>query len=254
MKRTSLVVAGFSAMVALGLIGYGCTSGDTVNNGTGGKGAGGSTTGAGGSTTTGSGGSTTTGAGGSTTTGAGGSTTTGAGGSTTTGAGGSTTTGAGGSTTTGAGGSSGGLVTCPSPAPGDKTMCDLTAATTVTPCTKNCGIKNSLAQKPCACIASTVMPPTAWDCSNQGPCMYPSTFDKTCYSLATAPPACPTPLVTGLTTCTNTAGATCGPLCGSATVASYSTGTLAAPSTPKPGYCACTNGLWQCASVAEWPM
>ena len=248
MKRTSLVVAGFSAMVALGLIGYGCTSGDTVNNGTGGKGAGGSTT------TTGSGGSTTTtGSGGSTTTtGAGGSTTTtGAGGSTTTGAGGSTTTGAGGSTTTGAGGSSGGLVSCPSPAPGDKTMCDLTAAATVTPCTKNCGIKNSLAQKPCACIASTVMPPTAWDCSNQGPCVYPAGFDGTCYKLTPAPPACPTPLpVSGTTACTNTTGATCGPLCGSATVGSYTTGTS---TTAKLGYCACINGIWQCASAMEWP-
>jgi hypothetical protein len=127
----------------------------------------------------------------------------------------------------------------------------------VTPCTKNCGIKNSMAQKPCACITSTVVAgsPTSWDCSNQGPCAYPSTFDKTCYSLTPAPPACPTPApVTGLTTCTNTAGATCGPLCGSATVPSYSTGTLAAPSAPKAGYCACTYGLWLCASVAEWPM
>ena len=116
--RNSLVVAGFSAVLALGLLEYGCTSGDTVS-GTGGhtgSGTGGatSTTGTGGSTTTtGTGGSTTT-------TGTGGSTTT-------TGTGGSTTTtGTGGSTTaTGVGGSSGGLVGCASPPPGDKMACVL---------------------------------------------------------------------------------------------------------------------------------
>jgi hypothetical protein len=247
MKRTSLVVAGFSAIVAFGLIGYGCTSGDTVNDGTGGKGTGGSTSGTGGSTTT-------TGTGGMTTTGTGGMTSTGTGGSTTTGTGGMTSTGTGGMTTTGVGGSSGGIPVCASPAPADKSMC--TPGTDISPCTKNCGVKAEAtqprAQKPCVCNASTTTPPGAWDCTNAGPCVYPTTFNKTCFALTSAPPACPTPLpVSNVTTCTNTAGATCGPLCGSATAGSYTTGTS---TTAKVGYCACINGIWQCASVNEWPM
>jgi hypothetical protein len=96
-----------------------------------------------------------------------------------------------------------------------------------------------------------VTPPTAWDCSNSGPCAYPATFDKTCFALTPAPPACPTTLITtGVTTCTNTAGATCGPLCGAATGNSYQDSSAS----PKVGYCACINGLWQCASATEWPM
>ncbi len=245
--RNSLVVAGFSAVLALGLLEYGCTSGDTVS-GTGGH----TGSGTGGTTVAGQGGSTTT-------TGTGGSTTTtGTGGSTTTtGTGGSTTTtGTGGSTTTGVGGSSGGLVTCPSPPPGDKTLCD--PATVTSPCTKNCGlnamgIQQPRAQKPCACLASVAPLPTpnAWDCSNSGPCVYPATFVKTCFALTPVPPACPAATISGTTTCTNTAGATCGPLCGSATVPSYAT---SATATPKAGYCACINGIYQCASTAEWPM
>jgi len=224
MKRTSLMVAGFSAMVALGLIGYGCTSGDTVKDGTGGKGTGGSTT------TTGTGGSTTT-----------------------TGTGGSTTTGTGGSTTTGTGGATGGIPTCV-PAPADKSTCDPAMVTTpiVSPCTKNCGIKAEAtqprAQKPCTCLS----PGLTWDCTNAGACVYPPTFNKTCFALTPAPPACSTaPMPTsGMTACVNTAGATCGPLCGSASAMSY----LDSGGKMHAGYCACINAVWQCASVAEWPM
>jgi hypothetical protein len=249
MKRTSLVVAGFSAIVALGLIGYGCTSGDTVNDGTGGKGSGGQTgSGTGGSTTSGTGGSSS-GTGGMTTSGTGGSTT-GTGGSTT-GTGGSTT-GTGGMTTTGTGGATGGLLMCASTLK-DKAACTSTDVS----CTKNCGVNAGASQpratKPCACIASTVTPPMAWDCTNAGPCTYPATFDKTCFSLTPAPAACPTTLITtNVTTCTNTAGATCGPICGSAvtTVNSYQDSSM----NPKVGYCACINGVWQCASTKEWPM
>jgi hypothetical protein len=139
------------------------------------------------------------------------------------------------------------------PAPKDKAAC---TATDISPCTKNCGINaagQARAQKPCACIASTVTPPMAWDCTNAGQCAYPPTFDKTCFALTPTPPACPTTLITtGVTTCTNTAGATCGPLCGSAstTVNSYQDSSMSA----KQGYCACINGIWQCASAKEWPM
>ena len=246
MKRTSLVVAGFSAVLALGLIGYGCTSGDNVSGTGGSTGSGGTTSGQGGSTTTSSGGAT--GSSGGATGSSGGAT--GSSGGATGSQGGATGSQGG---ATGAAGSAGGLPLCPSPAPGDKTACDLTLSTTVTPCTKNCGVKASGAQKPCACITSTVVAgsPTSWDCSNQGACVYPTGFDGTCYKLTPAPAACPTPLpVSGTTACTNTAGATCGPLCGSATVGSYTTGTS---TTAKIGYCACINSLWQCASVAEWP-
>ena len=240
MMRNSLVAAGFGAMVALGLIGYGCTSSDTVS------GTGGSTGahGTGGSTGAGTGGSTTT-------VGTGGSTGAGTGGSTTTvGTGGSTGGGTGGSTGGGVGGSAGGLPTCVSPPPKDKAAC---LSTDVSPCTKACGINaagQSRAQKPCACIASTMTPPTAWDCTNSGPCVYPTTFINTCFRLTPAPPACPTPVITtGVTTCTNTAGATCGPLCGAATGTSYQDSSMG----QKIGYCACINGIWQCASVPEWP-
>jgi len=251
MKRTSLVVAGFSAMVALGLIGYGCTSGDTVNDGTGGKGSGGQTTSGNGGSTTGTGGSTTSGTGGMTTTGSGGSNT-GTGGSNT-GTGGATGGGTGGATGGGTGGSSGGVAMCPSSLK-DKMVC---AATDVSPCNKNCGVNAAgaglpRATKPCACIASTVTPPMAWDCTNAGACTYPATFDKTCFSLTPVPQACPTTLITtGVSPCTNTAGAMCGPICGSATttVNSYQDSNM----NPKAGYCACISGVWQCASTKEWP-
>jgi hypothetical protein len=246
MMRNSLVAAGFGAMVALGLIGYGCTSSDTVG-GTGGS------TGSGGH---GTGGTTGGGVGGTTGAGVGGTTGGGTGGTTGGGTGGTTGGGVGGTTGGGVGGTTGTLPMCV-PAPSDKSTCD--AATAISPCTKNCGINAAgitqpRAQKPCACIASTVMPPTAWDCTNSGPCVYPTTFDSTCFKLTpTAPPACPTTLITaGVTTCTNTTGATCGPLCGAATGNSYQTGTTTF--TPKVGYCACINGIWQCASVNEWPM
>jgi hypothetical protein len=259
MKRTSLVVAGFSAMIALGLIGYGCTSGDTVGGTGGSKGSGGQTTGGGqgGQTTGGGQGGQTTGGGqGGQTTGGGegGATGGGQGGATGGGQGGATGGGQGGATGGGQGGMTGGLAVCPSPAPADKSTCD--PATAVSPCTKNCGVKAEAtqprAQKPCTC--NTVAGVSTWDCTNAGACVYPPNFVKTCFALTPAPAACPAMTISNVSTCTNTTGATCGPLCGSATVPSYSTGTAAAPSAPKVGYCACVNGIWQCASVNEWPM
>jgi len=249
MKRTSLAVAGFSAMLAFGLIEYGCTSGDTVSDGMGGKTTGGGT---GGQTTSGTGGQTTSGTGGQTTSGSGGQTTSGSGGTTGGGTGGMTTTGMGGMTATGTGGTTGGIAMCASSLK-DKMAC---TATDVSPCNKNCGVNAAgagqpRATKPCACITSTVTPPMAWDCTNAGQCTYPATFDKTCFSLTPTPPACPTTLITtGTTTCTNPGGAACGSVCGSATVNSYQDSSMAA----KMGYCACINGVYQCASAKEWPM
>jgi hypothetical protein len=246
-------------MVALGLIGYGCTSGDNVSGTGGSTGSGGQTTGGGqgGQTTGGGQGGQTTGGGqGGMTTGGGqgGATGGGQGGATGGGQGGATGGGQGGATGGGQGGSSGGLLVCPSPPPGDKATCD--PATAVSPCTKNCGVKAETtqprAQKPCTC--NTVGGVSTWDCTNAGACTYPPTFVKTCFALTPAPPACPAMTISNVSTCVNTTGATCGPLCGSSTVPSYSTGTAAMPSTPKAGYCACVNGIWQCASVAEWPM
>jgi len=74
-----------------------------------------------------------------------------------------------------------------------------------------------------------------------------------CFHIPTPPVACP--MDTGallrphLSVCTNTGGATCGQVCGSTTVASYQDSSAA----PKIGYCSCITGLWECASVAEWP-
>jgi hypothetical protein len=251
MMRNSMVVAGIGAVVALGLIGYGCSSSNGGGGGTGGH------TGTGGSTTSGSGGSTTTGSGGSTTAGSGGSTATGSGGSTTTGAGGSTTTGAGGSTTTGNDASTGTVTMC-NPAPDDKSAC--VPGSVTSPCTKNCGanivaLSALRAQKPCAC--NTVGATSTWDCTNAGPCVYPAGLDPTCFHLATPPAVCPTDLTDGgsgllrpnISTCTLPAGMTCGLVCGSATVASYQDSKAA----PKMGYCTCLAGKYQCASVNEWP-
>ncbi len=259
MKRTSLVVAGFSAMVALGLIGYGCTSGDTVGGTGGSNGSGGQTTGGGqgGQTTGGGAGGQTTGggAGGMTTGGGAGGMTTGGGtgGATGGGTGGATGGGTGGATGGGTGGATGsGLPVC-TPAPADKSTCDPTMVTTpiVSPCTKNCGINAAgqmRAQKPCTCLT----PALTWDCTNAGACAYPPAFATACFKLPTPVPACPagSPLVvTGTTACVNTTGATCGPVCGAATGNSYQDSKAAA----KVGYCACINSVWQCASVNEWP-
>jgi hypothetical protein len=242
MMRNSLVIAGLGAIVAVGLIQTGCSS--TSDNGTGGStGQGGSSAGQGGSSA-GTGGST----------GA-----TGTGGSTgTTGTGGSTgTTGTGGSTgTTGTGGTTGALPICASPAPADKSACTVGAAT----CTKNCGANTTAllarAQKPCACLASaTTAGAYAWDCTNSGACTYPASLTAmtACFHIPTPLTACP--LDAGAlirphaSVCTNTPAGTCGTVCGSTTAPSYQDTSAA----QKVGYCSCINGLWECASLTEWP-
>jgi len=41
----------------------------------------------------------------------------------------------------------------------------------------------------------------------------------------------------------------CGNICGSASANTYLDGS----NNPKMGYCVCINGVYQCASVNEWP-
>jgi hypothetical protein len=253
MMRNSLVVAGFGAILALGLVEYGCSSSDNGGGSGGGTGTGGATSG-------GQGGATAGGTGGSTAGGAGGARTGGTGGATAGGAGGSTAGGTGGSTAVGTGGATGGgIAICAAPQPADKATCTPGTAS----CTKNCGanisaISGVRAQKPCACVTSPATGLPAWDCSNSGVCTYPTGLDATCFHLPTPLPACPADPAGGTsmlirpntTLCTNTAGAMCGgQVCGSTTVASYQDGSMA----PKIGYCSCIVGKWQCASVAEWP-
>jgi hypothetical protein len=281
MNRNRFVALGFGAVLALGLAGYGCGSGEsTPGTGTGGKGGATVTTGQGGSTGTGSGGSTGAGSGGSIgsggSVGAGGSTSTGgstgAGGATatggSTGTGGATATG--GSTgtggATGTGGSTGGVLLCASPAPSDGDACVGASPS----CSKNCGVNLALAVPPigratklCTCSSAVAGTAGTWSCpSNLGACMYPAGADLTCYKLPATPPMCPGAvtsatvpavpapaglIVPGTTTCTGT----CAP-CGSAsaTVYSYQDSKM----TAKKGYCVCVGGVYQCASVNEWPV
>jgi hypothetical protein len=238
MMRNSLVLTGLGAVLAFGLVEFGCSS--TSNNG---GGTGGSTTGTGGK---GTGGSSTVGTGGSTT-GVGGSTS-GVGGSTS-GVGGSTT-GAGGS---GTGGSSGVIPAC-NPAPGDGTAC--TFGTSLSPCNKNCGanigmISATRAQKTCTCGSTNL-----WSCpSAAGACVYPTGIDLTCFHIPTPLPACPTDLSDGgsgllrpnASACTPPSG-TCGGVCGSTTANSYQD----SGGVGKIGYCTCIGARWQCASLNEW--
>ena len=211
MMRNSLKMASLGAIVAIGLIQYGCSS--TSDSGTGGA------SGQAGSTGThGTGGST------------------------------------GSAGTTGTGGTTGGLMVC-SPAPQDKSVCTMGAAT----CTKNCGANTTAllarAQKPCACVLNPTTSAYAWDCTNSGACVYPASLTSmtACFHIPTPLTACP--LDAGalirphLSVCTNTPAGTCGTVCGSTTVPSYQDGSMA----QKTGYCSCINGLWECASTMEWP-
>jgi hypothetical protein len=258
MKRTALLATGFSAIVALGLIGYGCTSGDSVG------GTGGSTAGSqGGATGTSQGGATGTSQGGATGTSQGGATGTSQGGATgsqggTTGSQGGATGSQGGATGGGQGGATGLVPVCASPQPADKvTACDSSPS-----CTKNCGVNAGAiqlprAQKLCTCPGPA---PAVWSCpSSLSACVYPTPTPTTwtCFHLPTPVPACPLDpaqttnggvVKTGVTTCTPATGG-CGNVCGSATATAYQDGSNAA----KMGYCACVGTVFQCASVNEWP-
>jgi hypothetical protein len=254
MMRNSLVLAGVGAVLALGLVEYGCSS-SSNNGGTGGAhtGQGGSTTGQGGSAT-GQGGSST---------GSGGSTT-GSGGSTT-GAGGSTTAGTGGAT-----GSDGGtgLGMCQAPIPNDKGGCNGNETSCTKPCGPNVADLNlGRPQKACACTGGPMVAgfPMSWDCSGGGICAWPPALAAVaCFHLPATVPLCPTdPTADGgsnllrpnATTCTLGAGEMCGQICGSnvMTQPSYQDSNGA----PKVGYCVCSvraagGARWQCASTMEW--
>jgi hypothetical protein len=230
MKRDARLSVGWSAIIALGLAGFGCSS--TSKGGTGG------TTGAGGVVTTGQGG-----------------------------AGGSGQGGKDGGTDAGqdAAQDAAVLPMCASPAPADQSPCNSNPA-----CTKACGVNISAltqmrAQKPCTCSGSTANN-GMWSCpSAAGACIYPTDVDLTCLRV---PPvaqlmACPTITADGgtdagsglirpgVTPCQVPQSETCGNVCGSATstVFSYQDST----GTGKVGYCACITGTYQCASVNEWP-
>jgi hypothetical protein len=220
MKRNAFLASTYGAVVALGLMSFGCSS--TSNSGTGGA--------------TGSAGSAGSGAGGHVN-----------------GTGGSTTAGTGGSTGQGgakADAGTDGPMTCASPAPVDGTQCSNNP-----PCNKNCGVNimaltTSRAQKTCTCS-------TTWAC---GACVYPTDVNLDCLRLPTPVPECPhdpadggtTALIKpGVTPCTPPNSEVCGNVCGSATAGTFSY--QDSTGTGKVGYCACISGAYQCASVAEWP-
>jgi hypothetical protein len=169
-------------------------------------------------------------------------------------------TGNGGTAGTGSGGATdaGDLAMC-DPALKDKDPC--TAG--VPDCKKTCGISMSGATKPCTCNTTTGL----WSCS-VGTCVYPSTFDKTCYmrpAAGTTPQACPALTQSGTTPCTPTT-----PCAASVCLGYYdSTGNPKAD-----GLCSCTGmkapdggvadggdpdggatiSVYQCASATEFPM
>lgn len=228
MTRPSFAAAaGFGVVMALGLIGFGCSS-SSSSSGTGGATGSGGVTGAGGKTASGG------------------------------------ATGAGG--VTGAGGSGADAATLPActnpTSPGDGTTCDSNPS-----CLKKCGLDISTlttgkAQKACTCSGSMASGGT-WSCpSTNGACVYPSDLNLDCFRLPTPVLACPSqagdggadagsPLIKpGTTACISPSSEVCGNPCGSATANTY----LDSSNNPKMGYCVCINGFYQCASVAEYPV
>jgi hypothetical protein len=231
MKRNVLATAGWSAMIALGVIGYGCSSSSTGGSG-GATGTGGQAGGA-----TGTGGHGTGGAAGS-------------------GAGGS---GAGGSVDAGAA-----PMACASPAPDDKSPCNADP-----PCTKSCGpnisaLTQTRATKTCTCSGTTAAS-GMWSCpSAMGACVFPTDVDLSCLQLTSPLPLCPTDTPDGgaadagsgllrpnTSTCIVASSETCSGVCGSAAANTFTY--QDSNGVGKVGYCACIAGKWQCASVAEWP-
>jgi hypothetical protein len=142
------------------------------------------------------------------------------------------------------------------------------------PCAENCGVNisaltTSHRQKTCTCSGSTASG-GRWSCpSEAGACTYPTDVDLTCFQVPSPLLACPmdTPdggpadagsgdggsslIRTNSTACTLPNSEVCGGVCGSAspTVFSYQDST----GTAKSGYCVCVAGIWQCASVNDWP-
>jgi hypothetical protein len=253
MKRNALVRANCCALIALGLMGYGCSSeptsddGGTSNGGEGGADGGGTTEGGQGDTTVGAPDGSADGAPDSSADG-----------------GARDATAEGGAADSG----EGGLPVC-SPAPADMSPCNSNPA-----CTETCGLNisaltTSRPQRTCTCSGSTASG-GRWSCpGSSGACAYPTDVDLTCLQLPTPLPACPletrdggstdggpgdggsTLIQTNRSACTLPNSEVCGGVCGSAmsTVLSYQDST----GTAKVGYCVCIAGIWECASVSEWP-
>jgi hypothetical protein len=214
-RPTFAAAAGIGVAIAFGFIGFGCSS-SSSSSGTGGATGSGGTTGTGGHV------------------------------------------GTGGATGTGGADAGAALPVCTSPAPGDGTACNSDPS-----CTKNCGLNTSTlvtgrAMKACTCSG----PSGTWSCpSTNGACVYPAALDLACFHIPSPVPACPSqagdggadagsPLIkSGGTSCVPPNSEVCGNLCGSASANTYLDGS----NNPKMGYCVCINGVYQCASVNEWP-
>jgi hypothetical protein len=253
MKRNATVTARYCAMIALGLLGYGCSSESTSDDG-------GAADGGEGGTDAGQGGTPD----GTPDSGPDGTSDTGQGGTPDGGRDGA----ADGSRDGSADSSEGGLPMC-SPAPADMSPCNSNPS-----CIEGCGVdisalSTSRPQRTCTCSGSTASG-GRWSCPGSGgACVYPTDVDLSCLQLPTPLPACPleTPdggsadsgaadggaslVRTGTSACALPSSEVCGGVCGSATptVFSFKDSTGMA----KAGYCACIAGIWQCASVSEWP-
>jgi hypothetical protein len=219
MKRNAFLASTYGAVVALGLMSFGCSS--TSNSGTGGA--------------TGSAGSAGTGAGGHVN-----------------GTGGSSAAGTGGNT--GAGGAKvdagDAPMMCASPAPNDGAQCSNNP-----PCDKNCGVNimaltTSRAQKTCTCSTTWACGACVYPTDVNLDCLRLPTPVPACPH-DPADGGTTALIKPGVTTCTPPPSEVCGNVCGSATAGtfSYQDSTGAG----KVGYCACLSGLYQCASTAEWP-
>jgi len=240
MKRNTFVASAsitsaFATVIALGLLSTGCSS--TSNGGTGGAGG---STGLGGAAGGGAGGKTGTGG--------------------TTGGTGGKTGGTGGAAGAGAGGAAGAkmdagsdaLMTCGNSAPNEGATCNNNPA-----CAKSCGVNISvLTSEP---VTKNCMCSSTWTC---GTCNYPTDVNLDCLRLPSPVPACPHITVDGgdagsgliktnSTPCEVPNSEVCGNVCGSATAGTFSYQDGAGAS--QVGYCACILGVYQCASVADWP-
>lgn len=226
MTRPSFAsAAGFGVVIALGFIGFGCSSA-TSSSGTGGA--------------TGSGGASASGG--------------------ATGQGGRTASGG----ATGSGGSSadaGPTLPMCNPAPADKSACDSNPSCAKA-CGLNIStLSTNRALKACTCSGSAASG-GMWSCpSTNGACVYPTDVNLDCFRLPTPVPACPSTaadggadagsglIKSGGTACTPPNSEVCGNPCGSATANTYLDGS----NNPKMGYCVCINGVYQCASANEYP-
>jgi len=241
MKRHAVAIAGLAAVLALGLGGFGCSSGSS-GGGSGGSGGGGKGGG-------------------------------GAGGGQGGGAGGGQGGGAGGSA--GHGGTGGGgqdaaadaphdagsdaLASC-NPAPADQSACNSNPSCTVTCGVDVSSLTTGRPQRTCTCSGSTAAG-GKWSCpTTAGSCHYPTDIDPTCFQLPSTLPACPKDPATdagmglirpGITACTPPNSETCGLVCGSATAGVFSYQTAAGA--PAVGYCTCIGQVYQCSSVNDWP-